>query len=88
MRRSFKRVEGLNYPAQSGFAIALDTDMNEPARALWIGAAGNLRVTFVDGSVVTLPNVSAGVILSISVKRIHSSGTTIASPTTNIVGLR
>lgn len=64
------------------------TDASGPFRALYVGAAGAVKVTTVDGDVVTFPGVTAGFILPVSVKLVWTTGTTVATPNTNIIGLK
>lgn len=52
-------------------------------RALYVGGAGNLKVTMRDGSTPTFTAVPAGLLLPISVTHVWSTGTTA----TAIVGL-
>lgn len=54
-------------------------------RAIYVGTSGDLRVQFEeDGSIVTLPNIVAGIIHPLFLRRVYSTGTTA----TDIVGLR
>jgi hypothetical protein len=69
--------------ARHAFAIAkADADLAQPARALYVGGAGNLVVTMTSGAVVTFTGVAAGSILPISVKRVAN-----ATTATSIIGL-
>jgi hypothetical protein len=69
--------------ARHAFAITpADSDLSQPARALFVGGTGNLTVTMGSGSVVTFTNVAAGSILPISVTRVAASTTA-----TSILGL-
>jgi hypothetical protein len=69
--------------ARVAFAVTpADSDLTQPARALYVGGAGNLVITTVGGSVVTLTGVAAGSFVPISVKRVAA-----ASTATSIVGL-
>lgn len=63
-------------------------DANGPFRALYVGAAGAVKVTTIDGDTVVFPGVTAGFILPISVKLVWTAGTTVATPNTNIIGLK
>jgi hypothetical protein len=55
-----------------------------PARMLWIGGAGNVKVDTVGGSTgITILAVAAGTRLPIQVKKVYATGTTA----TNIVAL-
>lgn len=60
-----------------------DSDLAVPVEALWVGGAGNIKITTLDGSVATLSGVVAGSLLPIAVKRVWSTDTTA----TLIVGL-
>ena len=69
--------------ARVAFAVTpADSDLVQPARALYVGGAGNLVITTTGGSVVTLAGVAAGSFVPISVKRVAA-----ASTATSIVGL-
>lgn len=81
----------LSDPASGAAAVTTadsGTDANGPFRALWVGAAGAVKVTTVDGDVVTIPGVPAGTQLNVSVKLVWTTGTTVATPGTNIIGLK
>jgi len=43
-------------------------------RGLYLGVAGDLKVTMADGTVVTFANLAAGVVHSLAVKRVWSTG--------------
>jgi len=60
-----------------------DSDLTSPVEALWVGGSGNVKITTLDGSVVTLVGIIAGSLIPIAVKRVWSSDTTA----TSIVGL-
>jgi hypothetical protein len=47
-----------------------------PARALYIGGAGNISVDTAAGDTVTFSGLAAGTILPVSVKRVRSTSTT------------
>ncbi len=64
------------------------TDANGPFRALYVGAAGAVKVTTIDGDTVTFPGVPAGFVLPVSAKLVWTTGTTVATPNTNIIGLK
>lgn len=64
------------------------TDANGPFRALYIGAAGNVKITTLDGTAITFVGLTAGSILPVGCKLIWSTGTTVSTPNTNIVGLK
>ena len=54
-----------------------------PAKSLYIGGAGNIKVTLIDGSTVTFSGVPVGTILPVVVTRVFATGTTA----TNILAL-
>lgn len=65
------------YLARGGFAISkADADLAQPAYGLWVGTAGDVKVTFEDGSTDTIPSVPAGIMLPIVAVRVWSTGTT------------
>jgi hypothetical protein len=69
--------------ARVAFSITpADTDLVQPARALYVGGGGTIVATLTGGSVVTFAGVNAGSILPISVKRVAA-----ASTATSILGL-
>lgn len=71
--------------AADGFAITPNdtTDLPKLTRGLLVGTTGAVRVTMLSGAVLTLPSLAAGVIHSLQVTRVHSTGTTA----TGIFGL-
>lgn len=88
--KSMLDAPGLSGVALDGAAITVhDTtaDPLGPFKALWIGAAGNVSLLTVGGTAITLTNVPVG-ILPVACSRINSTGTTVTTPNTNIVGLK
>lgn len=71
------RASGLSSPAADAVAIVPDdvTDLTSPARAVYVGASGALRVTMVSGATVDFASVAAGSILPIRVRRVMANGT-------------
>lgn len=72
---------GLDSPANYGAAVT-PHDTNELAnyaRALWVGGAGNVKLTTPGGSTITLVAVPAGTILPIRAKVVFSTLTTATS---------
>jgi hypothetical protein len=65
-----------------------DADPNGPFRALQINSAGAVKVTTVDGSEIVFAAQAAGALLKVAVSRVWSTGTTVGTPNTNIVGLK
>jgi len=72
-------------PAVGAAAVTPNTSTDlprAPARALYVGGAGNLEVDTAEGQTVTFTGVTAGSILPVSVKRVRATSTA-----TNIVAL-
>lgn len=67
---------GLDSPAFNAASVTPNdgADLANVARALYIGTAGNLKVTTKGGSEITFANVPAG-ILPVSVSRVWATGT-------------
>ena len=76
---------GTDSPATRGFAISPGdgSDVTYATRAVWVGGAGDLKVTMLGGDTITLVGVPAGCLIPIRVSRVWSTGTTA----TSIVGL-
>ncbi|WP_174802050.1 spike base protein, RCAP_Rcc01079 family [Martelella limonii] len=83
--RFASRHATLTSPAYDGFPIAANdaAPVQEVTRAIYVGTAGDLAVTFAAGETVTFQNVAAGTILPIRVSHVLSTGTTAAA----LVGL-
>lgn len=73
------RSSGLESPAYNAAQVVpSDTvDLAVTSRALYLGTAGDLRITTAGGDTVTLANVPNGV-LPVRVARVHATGTTAA----------
>jgi hypothetical protein len=71
------KVEALMYPATGGAAVVPhDTNfLAQASRGLWVGGAGNLVLTLLDGSEITLSNVPAGSLLPLRVCRVKTTST-------------
>jgi hypothetical protein len=78
-------MSGLIDPAAGASAITpSDTEnLAEPCRGIWVGVQGNLKVTMIDGDVVTFPAMAAGVVHPIQIRRVWATDTTA----TGIVGV-
>ena len=84
------RPADLAGPTVGAAAVTVSDTVDDPAgpfRRLWIVATGALKVTMLDGSVMTFPAAPVG-LLELAVRRIWSTGTTIATPNSNVIGLR
>lgn len=56
----------------------------EYPRALWVGGAGNVKLTAPDGTVAVFEGVAAGTLLPVQTRRVWDNGTTV---TAAIVGI-
>lgn len=66
--------------ARRAAAVTLhDTNTIENTRALYIGGAGNLKVTMVEGGDVTFVGLAAGTVLPVQVTKCWSTGSTATS---------
>lgn len=68
-------------PAQGGVAITPSDSVNLPqsTRAIYVGVGGDLKVTLLDGSVVTYAALPQGITKAIRVTKVWFTGTTAAS---------
>ena len=80
------RETGLTSPAVGADVIVPNDTVALPksTRAIYVGTAGNLRLQFVAGDVVTLTNLQAGVIYPLRATLVLATGTTAGG----LVGLR
>jgi hypothetical protein len=65
-------------PAIGVELVVLDQDSARAPRALWVGFAGDVNVLASDGSTGIIPNVQAGTLLPLRVRRVLSTNTTAA----------
>lgn len=77
----------IDAPSGDLVAVTLDTDFKYASKALWVGASGDVAVVTKSGQTITIPGVAAGTILPIRVMQVKTTGTTVTSPTTNIIAL-
>ena len=69
------------YPA-GAFAITTNDNANlQNVAVVYVGVAGNIKVTTANGDIVTFSNVSAGTVLPVQVLRVWATGTTATSLT-------
>lgn len=86
-------MTGWESPATRAKAVTVSDTTIDPNlygscfRGLWVGAAGNVKVTTLDGDEATFIGVAAGTLIPIACTRVWSTGTTVATPNTNILGL-
>ena len=80
------QATGLTSPAQAAAAVTPSdaTALEPPARGLYVGQGGNLRVRMIAGQTVTFVAVQGGSILPLRVDQVLATGTTAQS----IIALR
>lgn len=76
---------GLSSPAAGAFAIVPDDAAPLPGvtRAIYVGGAGDIRITLLNGQTVTLRAVQPGAIYPVRCTHVRSGGTTAA----DLIGL-
>ncbi len=77
-------------PAGGGSAVTVSdstADPSGPFRFLFVSSAGAIKVTTLEGDDLTL-TVIASQYVWVAVSRVWSTGTTVTSPNTNIIGFR
>ncbi len=52
------------------------TDLSFVARGLWVGGAGDVKVTTANGDTITLSGVQAGTLIPVAVSRVFATLTT------------
>ena len=77
MSRDTYRTADATVSASRAAAVTLsDSTVIENTRALFIGSAGDLKVTMSDGGDVTFSGLSAGFILPVQVSKVWATGST------------
>lgn len=70
-------------PARGAVAVTPNdsTDLSTPARALYVGIGGDLKVTTIYGQTVEFRNIPSGSVIPVMVSRVFATGqtSTIAS---------
>ena len=68
-------------PAGGAFAITPDdnNDLAIVTRGLYVGTAGNIKVTMANGDAVTITALAAGIVHPLRVKRVWSASLTAGS---------
>lgn len=76
---------GMLGPVMHVFDITPDdaADLALTPRGIWVGGAGDLRITAAGSGTATLLAVSAGSMVAVRATRVHATGTTA----TGLVGL-
>lgn len=73
-------------PAENGFPITPNdsVDLATPAKGIYVGTFGDLKVRMLGGGIVTFVGITAGIIHPIQVAKVFATGTNAQ----DIVGLR
>ena len=68
-------------PAHHAVAVTPNdgADLTDTTRALYVGAAGDVKVDMYGSGTVTFVGVTAGSVLPVRVDRVYSTGTTATS---------
>jgi hypothetical protein len=75
------------YPGNAAAITVSDTaDLPQPS-IIYVGAAGNVSVITPFGSTVTFVGLQSGQIIPVQVRRVLSTGTTVASPNTSLLAI-
>jgi len=65
--------------------VTLDAAIAGKCVGLWVGAAGAVAVKTLEGTSRTIPGVAAGTFLRGRFTQVLTTGTTVTTPTTNIL---
>jgi hypothetical protein len=67
--------------ARNAYAVTPDDNNNLPIAAfcLWVGGAGNIKLTTVGGQTVTFSGIPAGTVLNVQTVKIFQTGGTTAT---------
>ena len=72
-------------PAAGAESVTPSDSVNiDPTRGVYVGTAGDLRVMMLNGDIVTLSSLAAGIVHPLQVVRVYSTSTTAS----DIVALR
>jgi len=73
------------YPGDAGPITVSDTAKLASPSVIYVGAAGNVKVTTAQGSDVTFVGLQAGQVIPVQIISVWSKGTTVATPNTNLL---
>ncbi len=81
MTVTFNNEVDRNHPAPTGVEVTPNdaVDLTNPARAIYVGVTGDMKITPPTGSAYTLVAMAAGVVHPIQAIRIWATGTTATS---------
>ena len=76
-----KHITNHSNPAEYAAAVTPSDSVSfdQPTRALYVGASGNVNIVQIDGSTVVFVGVQGGSILPVRAIRVNSSSTTASS---------
>lgn len=77
-------IDNLTSAAGAAAITPSDAQTIVPTRGVYVGAAGDLKVEMLDGTVVTFSSLAQGVVHPLTVVKVYETGTTA----TGIVALR
>ena len=75
------------YPGNAGNVTVSDTVNLPQISIIYVGAAGNVKVTTAYNTDVTFVGLQAGQVIPVQVRRVWSTGTTVATPNTNLLAI-
>jgi hypothetical protein len=75
------------YPGNAAAITVSDTvDLPQPS-IIYVGDFGNVSVITAFGNTVTFTGLNSGQVIPVQVRRVLSTGTTVASPNTNLLAI-
>ena len=80
-------VPGWGAPASHAFSIGAGDDTNEltyVVRGIWVGTAGDIKLTTIGGETITFVGAVAGSVVPVVAVKVFATGGTTAS---NMIGL-
>jgi hypothetical protein len=75
------------FPGDAGAITVSDTVNLAQPSIIYVGAAGNVKVTTAQGTDVTFVGLQAGQVIPVQVRRVWSTGTTVTTPNTNLLAI-
>jgi hypothetical protein len=75
------------YPGDAAAITVSDTANLAQPSIIYVGAAGNVKVTTAQGTDVTFVGLVAGQVIPVQVIRVWSTGTTVTTPNTNLLAI-
>jgi hypothetical protein len=75
------------FPGNAGTLTVSDTVDLPQVSVIYVGAPGSVKVTTAWGTDVTFAGLAAGQVIPVQVRRVWSTGTTVATPNTNLLAI-